>query len=208
MSRILTILFAVLVFTSSASYALTAPDKMPSGIYTMDKSHASLIFKVNHLGLSNYTARFKDFNADLDFNPADVTKSKLKVSVNPASVETDYPNPEQKDFNKKISEEKEWFNSKKFPTINFESTSIKKTGENTGKVNGKLTFLGITKPVTLDVNFNGAYDSHPMDKKTSMIGFSAKTKIKRSKFGMNVAVPYVGDDVDVIIEMEFRKENK
>src|SRR5690606_20201719 len=62
---------------------------VPAGAYTLDKAHASLIFKVNHLGFSNYTARFKRFDAKLQFDPANLPASKLTATVDVKSLETD-----------------------------------------------------------------------------------------------------------------------
>lgn len=184
----------------------TAPGTLPAGIYVSDETHTSVTFKVNHMGLSKYTARFAKAEAELNFDPADPTKSSVKATVDPASVRTDYPHVAEKDFDKKLATDAEWFNAGKFPTITFASTRIEKTGETTGKMHGDLTFLGVTKPVTFDVTFNGAYAEHPMAKIPAM-GFSAATQIKRSDFGFSTYVPMIGDEVDLMIEIEFKKKD-
>lgn len=184
----------------------TAPGTLPAGIYVSDETHTSVTFKVNHMGLSKYTARFAKAEAELNFDPADPTKSSVKATVDPASVRTDYPHVAEKDFDKKLATDAEWFNVGKFPTITFASTRIEKTGDTTGKMHGDLTFLGVTKPVTFDVTFNGAYAEHPMAKIPAM-GFSATTTIKRSDFGFSTYVPMIGDDVDLMIEIEFKKKD-
>ena len=183
----------------------TAPGTLPAGIYVSDETHTSVTFKVNHMGLSNYTARFAKADAELNFDPADPTKSSVKASVDPLSIRTDYPHAEQKDFDKELSSSADWFNAEKFPSISLASTRIEKTGENTGKMYADLTFLGVTKPVTLDVTFNGAYAEHPMTKAPAM-GFSATGTIKRSDFGLDQHIPMIGDEVSVLIEIEFKKK--
>ena len=175
---------------------------MPSGLYTLDKSHASLTWKVSHLGLSNYTARFTRFDVDLDFNAQDPVRSRVRATIDPTSVKTDYPEPEKKDFDKELSMGESWFNSEQFPQITFMSTAVEKTGDNTGKITGDLTFLGVTKPVTLDVTFNKAIGNHPFANKPAL-GFSATTMIKRSDFGLNTYIPQIGDEVEIMIEAEF-----
>lgn len=175
---------------------------MPSGLYKLDKTHASLVWKVSHLGLSDYTARFTSFDADLFFNAQDPATSKLKVTIDPTSIKTDYPNPEQKDFDAQLVKEKSWFNAEQFPEIKFTSTKVTKTGDNTGIVKGNLTFLGVTKSISLDVIFNKAIGNHPFANKPA-IGFSATTSLNRSDYGMNTYIPNIGDSVDVIIEAEF-----
>ncbi len=183
-----------------------APGTLPAGIYVNDDTHTSVTFKVSHMGLSHYTARFAKAEAELNFDPADPTKSTVKASVDPLSIRTDYPRPEQEDFDKKLSTNADWFNAGKFPTITFTSTSVEKTGEKTGKMHGDLTLLGVSKPVTFDVTFNGAYTEHPMAK-IPAIGFSATTTIKRSDFGFSTYVPMIGDEVEVQIEAEFKKKD-
>jgi polyisoprenoid-binding protein YceI len=102
---------------------------------------------------------------------------------------------------------KSWFNAAAFPAITFKSTQVTLTGKNTAKVTGNFTLHGVTKPVTLDVTYNGGWPANAMD--GSRIGFSAHGVFKRSAFGMGMGVPAPGssmgvsDDVDVAIETEF-----
>lgn len=202
------VLAIALVAGLAASPALaqnTPLAEMPAGLYTADPTHTSVTFKVSHIGLSNYTARFAKADAELTLDPADPIKSTLKATIDPASVRTDYPTPEEKDFDKKLAQDAEWFNAGKFPAITFTSTRIEKTGDKTGKITGDLTFLGVTKPVTLDVVFNGAYAKAPFSE-VPALGFSATTTIKRSEWGFDTYVPNIGDDVQVLIETELHKK--
>lgn len=200
------VMFAALATAPAYANDMTAWKDMPAGIYTVDKTHASLIWKVSHAGLSNYTARFKSYDAEINFDPADITKSSVTAKIDPATLETDYVATAEKDFNKNLITKEEWFNAGKFPEITFKSTKIEVTGENTGKIHGDLTFLGVTKPVTLDATFNGAYALQPFSKKPAM-GFSATGSLNRSDFGMSTYVPMIGDKVDIIIEAEFAKNS-
>ena len=199
--RILLFVLSLVIFPMVAM-ADMKPEAMPGGRYTLDKTHASITWKVSHLGLSNYTARFTDFDIDLLFNGQDITSSKVKAKIDPTSIRTDYPKPEEKDFDKKLVEGKGWFNTSQFPSITFLSTSIEKTTDTTGKLNGNLTFLGVTKPITLDVTFNKALGNHPFKNKPAL-GFSATGTLKRSDFGMKTYIPSIGDDVQITIEAEF-----
>lgn len=188
-----------------ASAADTPYAEMPPGVYSLDETHASLTWKVSHLGLSDYTARFTDFDADLTFDPAAPENSSITASIDPTSIETDYPHPEEKDFDKLLIEGEGWFNSGDFPSITFESTTIERTGDNTGTMTGDLTFLGVTKPVTLDVTFNGAMAMQPFSQKPTL-GFSATGTLNRSEWGMGTYVPNIGDEVELLIEAEFAME--
>lgn len=185
---------------AAAQQPTAAQLEVPSGTYALDPTHASVTWKVNHLGLSNYTARFTKFDATLNFDAAKPENSKLTVTIDPKSVRTDYPFPEKEDFDAKIAGET-FFDAAKYPEIKFVSTKVERLGSDTGKVHGDLTFHGVTKPVTLDVTLVGA-KPHPMQKVGAM-GFSATTRIKRSDFGVNALVPMVGDEVMVQIEAEF-----
>lgn len=195
-------LLAALAVTSS-SLAQDAP----AGTYRLDKNHASLIFRVNHLGFSNYTARFKKFDATLQFDPANPTAMSVTASVDPASIETDFTEPKKLDFNAELRGSG-WLNTAKFPMMTYKSTAITLTGANRAEVAGELELHGIKKPVTLEVTFNGGYPGMSLDP-NARIGFSARSVLKRSEFGVSAGIPSAGstmgvsDEVEVQIEAEF-----
>jgi polyisoprenoid-binding protein YceI len=166
----------------------------PAATYTVDGNHASVVWKVSHLGLSAYTARFDKISGSLAFDPKAVTNSKVDISIDPVSVSTGLPN-----FDKKIRDD--YFQSAKFPAITFKSTKVEQTGPTAGKVTGDLTFLGVTKPVTLDVTWNGGLFNKFAG--GYALGFSAKGGLKRSEFGLSNLIPSIGDQVDLAIEIEF-----
>jgi polyisoprenoid-binding protein YceI len=178
----------------------------PAGTYKLDPGHARLIFQVNHLGMSNYTAFFKTFDATLTFDPANPAAMTLTATIDPASVETHYPDPAV-DFNATISGP-ELLDAPQFPTMTFTSTTIALTGEKTADVTGDLTLHGVTVPVTLAVVYNGGYGVNDFDA-GARIGFSATGSLMRSAFGIGFGVPAPGttfgvsDEVKIIIEAEF-----
>ncbi len=179
------------------------PD-VPAGDYTLDKPHASLEFKVSHMGFSHYTARFADFDAKLKFDPAHPETSSVEATIDPKSLTLNAPPAGFKDE----LTGKAWFDAAQYPAITFRSTKVEVTGANTAKVTGDFSLHGVTKPVVLDVTFNGGYAGHQMDPH-ARLGFSAKGVFNRSDFGMGFGVPApgsnmgVGDAVDVTIEAEF-----
>ena len=203
-SRLLSSFLALLLVPMYA--AATNYSEMPKGVYSLDTTHASLIWKVSHLGLSNYTARFTDFDAQIDFVPSDIEKSVVTATINPLSIKTDYPYVEKKDFDKKLSGGKEWFNAAKFPKISFKSTELKQTSDTQGVMKGDMTLLGVTKQVEFNVTFNGAMLKQPFSKLPTL-GLSATAMIKRSEFGFDTYVPNIGDQVEIIIEAEFAKKS-
>jgi polyisoprenoid-binding protein YceI len=191
----------------SWAFAKSTFNDMPTGEYKVDLSHASIVWKVSHLGLSNYVARFTEFDAAINYDASDITKSQVTASINPMSIQTAYPNAAEKDFNNILATEKDWFNAKTFTNIKFTSTSIDMTTEKTAVMKGNLTFLGVTKVIYLDVMLNGAMTKQPFTGKPTL-GFSATTSIVRSEFGMGKYIPSIGDNVEVLIEGEFIHSDK
>src|SRR4051812_30450072 len=95
---ILALTAAPLGFAANEKTGAPAAAKVPAGAYTLDQAHASLIFRVSHLGFSNYTARFKRFDAQLQFDPANLAASRVNVTIDARSIETDFPDPAKLDF--------------------------------------------------------------------------------------------------------------
>ena len=182
----------------------TKPADLPAGNYVLDKTHAVLTAKLKHMGFSNYTVRFTKLDASFTYDPKAPEASKITVTVDPASIDTSTgADAFGLKFNKELVGDG-WLETAKYPTITFVSTKVDIGDGHTGKVTGDLTFHGVTKPVVLDVTFNGVGGSFaPLSVKT---GFSASTTIKRSEFGVSKYVPMVSDDVVLNIEVEFDKK--
>jgi polyisoprenoid-binding protein YceI len=199
---IFTAAMALMAVTAAPAAAQAAKIDVPAGEYVLDKTHASIIWKVTHLGLSHYTARFTGFDMVLMLDPVTPTKSTIAVTIDPRSVKTDFPFPEKEDFDKVIAQK--FLQAGDHPAITFQSSSLKATGAKTGKLTGNLSMMGVTKPVVLDVTLNGAM-VHPF-RKIPVVGFSATGKFNRSDFGSTVLQGPIGDEVTVIIEAEFFKK--
>lgn len=166
--------------------------------YEIDMAHTFVLFDVNHLGFSNMPGRFAEFSGELSFDDENIENSKVSIAINTASIDT---------FHAKRDEHlrsPDFFNAAEFPEMTFTSNGIKKTGENTAKLSGDLTLLGVTKPVELDLTLNKA-GAHPFNKKT-VAGFTAIGTIKRSDFGMKYGVPNIGDEITMRLELEAVKK--
>jgi polyisoprenoid-binding protein YceI len=200
--------FAFASLALLATAAVAAPKgkspvvEAPSGNYVIDLTHASIIWKVSHMGLSKYPARFVKFDGSLAFDATKPENSKLVVNIDPTSIRTEFPDKATKDFDAELSTSKDWFNSVAFPQITFVSKSVTRTGSSTANILGDLTFLGVTKPVTLKATYNGSMKKH-MFTGQPMLGFSATGKLKRSDFGFSKYLPMIGDEVSLDIEAEF-----
>lgn len=196
-----------------AEAATPAPIEItvPAGDYASDPNHASVSFKLQHLGLSLYAMKFKTFDATVTFDPAKIGASKVTATINPADILAGYPgdyvanHPGTKftSWEDDLSNSTNFLDAGQFPAITFVSTSVAPSGERSAKVTGDLTLKGVTKPVTLDVTFAGETVSHPFAK-VPAIGFSATGTFKRSDFGLDYLLPsIVGDEVKVEIEGDF-----
>ncbi|WP_299391220.1 YceI family protein [Pelagibius sp.] len=163
--------------------------------YTLDSAHADVIFLVDHLGYSATVGRIGDVQGSITFDEAAVENSAVEIVMQAASLDTNHT---KRDEHLRSAE---FFNVEQFPTITFTSTGIAKTGDNTGTLTGDLTLLGVTKPVTLDVTFN-LKSPHPIYEGKETVGFSARGSLKRTDFGMAAYAPAVGDEVELIIEVE------
>jgi polyisoprenoid-binding protein YceI len=179
----------------------------PAGTYYIDRGHTRILFQVSHLGLSNYTAMFTEYEATLTFDPDNPSAMTLTATIDAGSVETHYPDPAL-DFNAVIAGP-EFLDTAKFSAITFTSTAVTPTGDNTADVTGDLTLHGVTKPVTLQVSYGGGYGQTDFDPGGARIGFSATGELMRSEFGISYGVPAPGttfgvsDAVGIIIEAEF-----
>jgi polyisoprenoid-binding protein YceI len=178
----------------------------PAGTYTTDPIHTRVIFSVNHLGFSNYTAFFRTFEGKLTFDPEHPEAMALTAVIDPASVETLYKD-DAVDFNA-ILAGKELLDAAAFPEMKFVSKSVTLKAPDTADVSGEFTMHGVTKPLTLSVKFNGGYAGMALDPGGARIGFSATGHLMRSDYGMGFGVPApgttmgVGDKVDIRIETE------
>jgi polyisoprenoid-binding protein YceI len=182
---------------------LVAP--APAGQYQLEKSHASLVLRVSHMGFSTYTTRFSRFDAELTFDPSNLAASKVTTTIDAASFEMDAAPTMCLD----IMKGPQMLDTAKFPQIVFKSERVQVTGAKSMQILGTLTLLGVTRPITLEATFNGGYAGMPNMDPHARVGFSAHGSFKRSEYGMKFGVPAagtrigVGDVVDFSIEAEF-----
>ncbi len=185
----LAIALALAALTTSA---FAAPDT-----YDIDPAHTAPRFEYSHFGYSMQIHSFDKTSGKIVYDPAAKTGS-VDITIDAKSVNTGYAL-----LNEHIQGE-DFFDTAKYPTITFKSTSVKFKGDKPVEVMGNLTVKGITKPVTLTLTSFQA-KPHPMMKKDA-IGANAVTKIKRSEFNMGKYAPNVSDDVTLSIAVEAVKE--
>ncbi|BAI74675.1 protein (plasmid) [Azospirillum sp. B510] len=186
-------LFAAVLFAATA-VGTVAPAFAAPVNYKIDPAHTAVAFIVNHVGFSNVIGRFNTVGGDITFDKDAVEKSVVTVTIDTTSVDTNHAKRDEH------LRSPDFFNAKEFPKLTFKSTKIEKTGEKTGKLHGDLTMLGVTKPVVLDITFNK--DGVSPASKLETAGFSARGTVKRTDFGMKYGAPAIGDDIQLLIEIE------
>lgn len=167
----------------------------PSGTYMSEERHRYITFSYSHNGYSNPWLRWRNWDATLDWNAENPSASSVSVVIDATSIDSGVDV-----FDGHLNGEN-FFDTANHPEITFVSTSVQQTGETTGTIEGELTIKGTTKPVTLYATFNNAgFDQR---KNAHKLGFSGKTTVKRSDFGVDLLAPAVSDEVDIVIEAEF-----
>jgi polyisoprenoid-binding protein YceI len=176
--------------------------ELPSGAYRLDPRHASVLFRIRHMDLAWFTARFDTKTATLEFDASDPSRSRLMASIDADSVNTGLPDSnEAAAFNRQIGRA---LGAERGAEISFVSTAIERTGRNSARVTGDLTMNGQTHPLTLDATFDGAAVD-PLRGVRQVLGFSAHGEIDRAQWGVNAWDSFTGDTVQVVIEAEFVK---
>ncbi len=161
--------------------------------YTIDSSHTYPNFTISHLGFSTMHGRFDKTSGTVTLDRA-AKKGSVEVSIETASISTGFA---KRDDHLRSPD---FFNAAEFPAITYKSTTMHFNGDVPDSVDGNLTIMGVSKPVTLKIDsFNCGV--HPMSKK-DVCGAGASTQIKRSDFGVNYGLPAVGDDVNLVFEIE------
>ena len=175
------------------------PAEVQAGTYKLDAGHGKITWKVNHLGFSTYIGQFINVSADLTLDPANPANSTLTATVPLADVA---PND---DGLKAHLQTPDFFNTAEFPTATFVAKSIVVDREDPTEADviGDLTLHGVTRSITLEVEFNQA---GPSMGNTYKVGFDGEATIRRSEFGMSYGLPAIGDEVELHIEGEFVKQ--
>ena len=188
---------AVLGTAAAAIFAVSAAPAAAADTYAFDKGHTDIVFRIDHLGFSDTIGRFNDADGIIVLDETNPENSRVEVTIQTASLDT---NHEERDTHLRGAD---FFDVEAHPTITFVSTSIERTGEDTARVTGDLTMLGVTQTVVLETTLN-ALMPHPVPSYEGVMtaGFSSIATINRSDFGMNAFVPAVGDEVSIILEIE------
>jgi polyisoprenoid-binding protein YceI len=172
---------------------------MTATTWNFDLSHSSVNFYVRHLMVSKVHGRFQTWGGTLIIDDADVTRSRVEVTNDVASIDT---KEEKRDAHLRSAD---FFDAENHPKLTFVSTSVKKISDEELEVTGDLTIRGTTKPITLKVESNGTVRD-PWG--GTRAGFSAKASISRKEFGLHwnalleTGGVVVGDKIEIGLEIE------
>ncbi len=171
----------------------------PAQTWTVDAAHSTVGFSVRHMMISNVRGAFDRFTATVDGNPADPSTAKISATIEVASVNTREP---KRDDHLRSAD---FFDAARFPRMTFVSTKVEKVSATKAKVTGNLTLRGVTKPVTLDVEYTAPVKS-PWGQ--TVVGATATGKINRQDFGVSFSKTLetggllVDDQVTLQLELE------
>lgn len=180
---------------TGAAMAMMAPMVATAAPYIVDKDHAQITFTANHLGFSTVHGQFRNWEAEIDFDPGNVEATQVAITIDATSIDT------SSKLRDKSLRSKNFLNAAVYPTITFRATSVTPTGTDTADVAGDLTIIGVTKPVTMTGRLNKLGPS-PFNKDKMIAGFSISGWIDRTEFGMNFGAPAVSAVIPIQIELE------
>ena len=181
-------LLAALLAAGLAAPALAEP-------HVLDKSHAHVKFAVDHLGFSTVHGQFREFDAEIDFDPENVEAARVRFVIQAASVDTLWAKRDEH------IRGADFFDVANHPEIVFESTSVRKTGDDTAEVTGTLTLRGVSREVTFEARLNKLGPS-PFDASRTIAGFTIEGEIDRTEFGVSYAAPAIGAVIPIRVELE------
>ncbi|HUK04546.1 MAG TPA: YceI family protein [Burkholderiales bacterium] len=177
--------------------AVAAPES-----FTIDSFHSFPHFTVGHLGMSQLYGRFDKTSGKMTVDTAAKTGS-VDIAIEAASVDTGDSEragrPRTRDEHLRSPD---FFNAQEFPRLTYKGKTARWTGDSPAEVVGELTLLGVTKPVTLKVEHWKCGPDPRTQGKRYMCGANATGSLKRSDFGMKFAIPGVGDEIHLLIQME------
>ena len=186
---------AALLGVLLALASLPAPAQQPLPRYAADPVHSTVVFAVDHLGFSQSIGRFRVREMDLRFDPERWAESRVEAVIDIGSIDL-----ADAGWNRTMLGRR-WFRAADFPEARFRSIRVTPTGENRADIEGELTLLGVTRPVTLAARLN-RIGSNLYAGGRLWIGFSATATLSRSAFGMDADPKAVGDTVELRIEIE------
>ncbi len=189
--------FSTLLLSSALAIA---PLPLLAADWTFDKSHTSVLFTVGHLGFSDTTGIFREFDGDVTFDPADIAATEVSFTVDAASIDTFWAARDEH------IRSADFLDVENHPQITFVSTAVEQTGDDTATVTGDLTIRGVTQPVELAAVLN-KLDANPFNPQVQVAGFTLTGEIDRTAFGIDYGAPVIGTVMPLTINVELNAAN-
>lgn len=166
--------------------------------YEVEPSHSHLSWSTSHWGLSTYRGKFTRAAGKLSIDRA-AKSASVELTIDAASQISGDDR-----LDKHLAAE-DFFNVAKFPTIAFRSKRVEFSGDAPSRVEGELTLLGITRPVTLQIGSFRCLEDR-IQKTKERCGGDASATIRRSDWGMKFAIPAIGDEVKLDLQLEVLRD--
>ena len=187
-----------LLSAAVAATLLVGVSQVQAADYAIDPTHTFVTFEIGHFGTSTNRGRFDKKQGAVQFDRAAKT-GKVEISIDTTSINTGTAA-----FDKHL-QSADFFDVAKFPTIVFAADKFSFSGDKVSEVNGTLTLLGKTQPVTLKANGFNCYNS-PMLKR-EVCGGDFETTIDRTQFGMNYGIDWgFPKNVRLVVQVEAVKQ--
>ena len=175
--------------------ALSLPALAPAADYVIDteKAHASIQFRIQHLGFSWLYGRFNDFNGTFSYDEKNPASNKVDVTIKTASVDTNHAERD------KHLRSDDFLDVGKFPQARFVSTKFEDKGDGKAVLSGDFTLHGVTKPIVIDVERVGQGDDPWGGYRT---GFSGTTVLKLADYGITRDLGPAAQEVELTLSVE------
>ncbi len=172
---------------------------MAAKTWNIDTAHSGIHFSVRHMVFARVRGRFQGWSGKLELDPADLTRGRVEVEIDAASIDTGVADRD------KHLRSPDFLDVERFPRLRFKSTRVEKTGENRYRVHGELTIRDVTREVVRDAEYGGQARDPWGNQRAA---FTATTSIDRRDFGLEwnqileAGGVLVGERVDVEIEVQ------
>jgi len=191
--------FIFILFLSVCSISYAQEPSQCIEYYKLDKTYTSIVWYADRMGYSRTIGRFADFEGTIELNNCEINKSKIDILIDTNSIASGSDEIDRQ--LKSIT----FFDVENHPEARFQSTNINLVEKDNAEVTGNFTMLGKTREISLKVRFN----KKAVDPLVNLMrtGYSIRTNVKRSKWGMDKLLAFVSDDISIVIEAEALKVN-
>ena len=182
-------LAGIVLTAAVAAGSATAADY----VIDTDGAHASIQFRISHLGYSWLKGRFNDFSGEFRYDPANPGASEIAVDINPASIDSNHAERD------KHLRSADFLDVEQYPEASFVSTDYTPNGDGTATLEGELTLHGVTRPISIDVEKIGEGED-PWG--GYRVGFSGETEFALADYGIDYNLGPASETVYLELEVE------